>query len=126
MNIITRRGAAGARHWIAAAIAATAVMAAACGNSSTGGGSPLTVQVQDVRYVPATDTVGVGQTVTWTWGSGTAQSHDIVFEDGAPGSPLQSAGSFTRQFASTGAYRYRCTPHSTSYTAGMVGVIVVR
>ena len=123
MNIITSRGAAGARHWIAAAIAATAVMAAACGNSSTGGGSPLTVQVQDDRYVPAADTVGVGQTVTWTWGSGTAHAHNVAFDDGAPGSPLQSTGSFTRQFASTGTYSYHCTPHSI---VGMVGVIVVR
>jgi plastocyanin len=91
-------------------------------NPGTQSGSTLDVQVQDGSFQPAADTVAVNSTVTWTWAAG---PHNVTFQDGVA-SDNQSSGTYQRTFASAGTYAYRCTLHSTSFTSGMTGTIVVR
>lgn len=63
--------------------------------------------------------------VVWTWN--TSVTHNIVFEDTTiAGSGNQSSGSFTRNFSTaTGTFRFRCTIHSTNFTNGMHGAVLV-
>jgi plastocyanin len=65
-------------------------------------------------------------TVRWTWGGGT---HNVTFEDAGVGSGSGnlSSGTFSKMFGVPAAtYRYRCTIHSTSFTAGMIGSVAVQ
>jgi plastocyanin len=82
------------------------------------------VDVKDNFFDPSSITVTGGTTVTWTWrGSGT---HNVTFEDGQGSSLSQASGSHSRTFGTTGTVRYRCTIHSSSFTSGMVGSVVVQ
>src|SRR6266545_4253696 len=76
-------------------------------------------------FSPATLTLTSKRTVTWTWAGG---PHNVTFQD-AVTSGNKSSGTFNRDFASdtSGTYRFRCTVpgHSTSFTSGMVGSVVV-
>ena len=86
-----------------------------------------TVQVQDNAFNPAVDTVASAGTVTWNWSG--AAVHNVTFEDGNGNSADLSTGTHGRTFGTVAvstAYRYRCTLHSTSFTSGMTGRIVVR
>jgi plastocyanin len=82
-------------------------------------------------------TVPVGKTVAWTWTSdcwyyyyycGSGIEHNVTFEDD-PEEPVSSASAETgvhlRTFNEAAVIRYRCTIHSTSFTDGMVGTVVV-
>ena len=82
------------------------------------------VSVRDNNFNPAHVAVAAGSTVTWTW-TGRAQ-HDVVFEDGTGNSARQTSGTLARTFAAPGVYRFRCTPHSTSFGSGMVGQVTVQ
>ena len=100
---------------------------AACGDSTGSGGTPGSVQVHDNAFNPASVQPASDGVVTWTWaGSGT---HNVTFEDLAPGASNRSTGTFTRDFtaAAPGTYRYRCTNHSPTgnFTSGMVGSVAV-
>lgn len=67
-------------------------------------------------------------TVRWTWAAG-AVTHNVTFETAAlgAGSGNQSSGTFQKVFDVTaGTYRYRCTIHSASFTAGMAGTVTVQ
>ena len=62
--------------------------------------------------------------MTWTWrGSGT---HNVTFEDNQNSSLTQTSGTHSRTFGATGTVRYRCTIHSSNFTSGMVGSVVVQ
>ena len=97
------------------------------GSTDPGSGSQShntpSISVNDGFFTPSVDTVAVNTTVTWTWvGSG----HTVTFEDGLT-SDLQSSGAtYTRTFSAAGTYRYRCTVHSTNFTSGMIGTVVVQ
>lgn len=52
--------------------------------------------------------------------------HNVTFEDGQGSSTTKMSGTHDRAFPGTGTFRYRCTIHSTSFTSGMVGAIVVQ
>jgi plastocyanin len=86
--------------------------------------------VHDYYYDPhfESDSVSVpaGRTVGWVWRSYTA--HNVTFEDD-PTTPVssdtQESGHHLRTFDVPGQYRYRCTVHSTDFTTGMTGVVVV-
>ncbi len=70
-------------------------------------------------FTPASITVQVGDTVTWTNGSGvphTVTSDGGLFDSGT----LQSGTVYSRTFISPGTYSYHCNIHS-----GMTGVITV-
>ena len=81
-----------------------------------------------ISYSPATVTIAVGGTVTWTWAAGphsvtsgtcTAKTctPDAKFDSGTP----QSTGTFEHTFATAGDYPYYCTVHTVSMK-GMVHV----
>jgi plastocyanin len=77
-----------------------------------------------MRFLPATRTVTVGTTVTWTFlsgphtvVSGSGGTPDGLFSSGAP----QSTGNFTHTFPTAGTYPYYCTVHGAS----MSGTVIV-
>ena len=129
---------------------AGAVLLSACGGSggSSGGyttsptnpgngnpaptGSANTVTLSDATFQPGSLTVSKGTTVTWKWGACTdggygsyasCPSHTITFDDGSNiTSPTQSEGTFTRNFATVGTFKYHCAVHGTA----MSGQITVQ
>jgi plastocyanin len=83
--------------------------------------------VEAPAFSPATVDIAPGQTVGWRWT--TEFVHNVVFEDD-PTVPVSSAakddGLHLRRFEQPMTVRYRCTFHSTSYTDGMVGTVIVK
>ena len=107
-----------------AALSAAATLA--CGGDDTtnpgdGGGNGSTVSVVNNSFSPASIDVTAGSPVTWQWNSG-GVTHNVTFEDAAPGSGDRSSGSFSRTFTATGDYVYFCSIHVTQ---GMTGVVSV-
>ncbi len=121
------------------------LIAGACSGSSTGyGGNPppappppppppapgptLSVSVNNNNtFTPSNGSVTSGGTVTWNWAAGSV-THNVTFEDGQMNSGNLSSGSHSRTFptvTSGTTFRYRCDIHSSSFTSGMVGQIVV-
>ena len=95
-----------------------------CGtDSGTGVNGDVTVGPGN-SFSPQTLNLTTGRNVTWAWVGGT---HNVTFEDAAPGSGNLSSGTFSRNFTgvNAGTYRYRCTIHSTDFATGMVGSVVV-
>jgi len=94
----------------------------ACSSSdSTGPTATNAVDVRDNLFSPSAVTVTREATVTWTWRG--SDIHNVVFEDGQGSSTQKASGTHARTFAGAGAFRYRCTLHSTSFTSGMVGSV---
>ncbi len=103
-------------------------------SSSSGGTSGTTpaanaVTVSSNKFTPASLSVKIGDTVTWTWAGG---NHDVVSGANCTDdkvftrSALQSANgaTFTHTFDKAGTFEYFCTPHCVS--AGMKGTVVVQ
>jgi plastocyanin len=98
------------------------------GATSTGGtpGAPAppapmtaSVNLAGGRFTPATVTVAVGGTVTWTNGDGS--QHNVTANAGAFKSPTLAAGAvFSFKFTTPGTYAYNCTFHG-----GMNGTVIV-
>ena len=111
--------------------------ALACGGGSTGPQPPSpppppppppaggnSVAVTSNQFNPENITVARNATVTWTFQNGT---HDVTFEDNTGNSARTvSSGTHSRDFGTAGTFRYRCTNHSTSFTSGMIGSVVVQ
>ncbi len=73
----------------------------------------------DFGFAPATLTVRVGSTVTWT-NTGSAP-HTVTADDGTFGSQTLTHGAtFSHAFATPGTYAYHCAIHSS-----MTGTVVV-
>lgn len=74
-------------------------------------------------FGPAAVQVSSGTTVVWEW-AGKGGDHNVVDQDGAFESPLQSeeGATFEYTFEETGIHEYFCNPHKT---AGMKGAVVV-
>lgn len=129
---------------------AALLVAGACGGSTDYGSSPppapppgppppppppppapgptVSVSVTDDLFTPSNGSVLSGGTATWDWGGGTGSSHNVTFEDGQGSSTNKTSGTHQRTFptvTSATTFRYRCTNHSSSFTSGMVGQIVV-
>ena len=73
----------------------------------------VTIDMKDIKYVPAEATVPVGSTVTWT--NSDAVAHTVTKESG-PGEDFDSgtiaAGkTFEQTFEETGEIAYVCTIH---------------
>ncbi len=74
--------------------------------------------IVDYAFKPATLTVTVGTTVTWT-NTGSA-AHTVTADDGSFGSgTLQGGATFRQTFSKAGTYAYHCSIHS-SMTATVV------
>lgn len=87
---------------------------------------------QDGGFVPSQVTVPPRKSVAWIYASRDFALHDVSFEDD-PTQPVSSAALWlprmyhVRTFGTTPAtIRYRCTYHSTSFTDGEVGTVVVQ
>jgi plastocyanin len=87
----------------------------------TGNGNDVTVSVVNNDFNPSTVSVPVGSTVTWQWNS-SGVTHNVTFEDQAPGSGNLATGTFPRTFTATGDYAYICTIHVAEGMAGTVSV----
>jgi plastocyanin len=77
-------------------------------------------------FTPSSLNLMEPRAVTWYWQMESGL-HDIVFEDGMPGSGQRSSGIFVRDFtmAAPGTYAFRCTLHSSNFSVGMVGSVIV-
>lgn len=120
----------------------TAVFLMACGggtgpgyggddDSSGGSGSIAGTEIQMVSdgygnfsFTPETDTISVGDTITWT--NQTSTAHTVQANDGSWDSngDVSANGSYQRVFSSAGEHGYYCTYHG-SPGSGMHGTIVV-
>ena len=86
----------------------------------TAAGAPATVEIDQMRFEPATLTIAAGTTVTWV--NDDKSPHTVtdkgrVFRSAA----LDTKDSFTYTFAAPGEFTYFCTLHPM-----MVGKIVVK
>ncbi|MEY2476993.1 MAG: hypothetical protein QOG87_2308 [Actinomycetota bacterium] len=75
-----------------------------------------TVSVRDDVFEPAEVTVAKGEAVAWRW-SGT-NPHNV--SGSGFKSKIQTSGRYTRTFAESGRFAYRCEVHP-----GMAGAVVV-
>lgn len=87
-----------------------------------------TIEASGTSFSPANVTIVAGGTVRFEYVSG--GSHTVTPENPS-GSwterSLESASdNFSVTFSTPGTYRFRCRPHSSSFTTGMVGVITVQ
>jgi plastocyanin len=100
-------------------LAAAALFAVACGDSTSS--SPGQVTVANNTFRPVSVHPDADGIVTWTWNSGGNQ-HNVTFDDLAPGSGNRGSGTFTRDFSTepAGTYGYQCTLHGS-----MQGEVVV-
>jgi len=82
------------------------------------GGSSVTIQ--NFAFSPATLTISVGKTVTWT--NSDSVTHTIASDDGSFDSGNIVPGqTFSRTFSTAGTYAYHCSIHPS-----MKGAIVVQ
>lgn len=120
-----------------AGMALAAALVAACGSSSDNapndnggdGGTGLTVTVSNNTFSPASLTVPVGSTVTWTWATG-ASNHNVIGDDGAnppsSGAPTNAPHSYAFTFGTAGTFRYHCGVHGAAGGSGMAGTIIAQ
>ncbi len=81
------------------------------------GGTAVTIS--DFKFNPATLTVPVGTTVTWT--NNDEEPHTIAAKDGSFHSPgMDTHGTYSFTFATPGSYDYICSIHPF-----MTGTVVV-
>jgi plastocyanin len=87
------------------------------GSAGAGGGlaagaapTPVTVEVKEFKFKPASIVVAPGTTVTWR--NGDEEPHTITSTDGVfRSSALESAGHFSYTFTKPGTYHYFCSIH---------------
>jgi plastocyanin len=81
------------------------------GHSASAEADPAAVTVANMAFGPSRVTVGVGDTVTWTFQDATA--HTVTSDDGFFDTPPTSGGaSRTIRFRSAGTFPYHCSIHS--------------
>lgn len=81
--------------------------------------TPISVQISMFSFSPATVTVPVGTTVTWT--NQDSAAHTVTSDTGAFDSgSLSQGGSWSNTFNQPGSYAYHCAFHGS-----MHGTVVV-
>ncbi len=94
----------------AASVAPSAAASAATGDA---------VSIANFSFQPATITVPVGATVTWT--NNDSAGHTVTANDGSFKSDrLESGATFSQTFAKAGSFAYHCSIHP-----GMTGTVSV-
>ena len=89
---------------------ASAAASAAGPAASAAGGSA--VQIKNFAFAPASLTVPVGSSVTWT--NADTTGHTVTADDGSFDSKeLASGKTFSQTFSKAGTFAYHCTIHST-------------
>ncbi len=68
------------------------------------------VSIVDFAFNPTSTTINVNDQVIWTWGGSAPHSttSDTLLWD----SPIQTAGTFTNTFTSSGSFPYHCAVHT--------------
>ena len=97
----------------------TAASPAAGGAATCTGSGGTAVTIQNFAFSPATATVAVGSTVTWTNDDSTA--HTVTFDAGPNCGQLSSGATTTATFSAAGSYAYHCSIHPS-----MKGTVVVQ
>lgn len=84
------------------------------------------VAVSDNVFTPSNPTIDEGDTVRFTDDPG-GMAHNVVWEDGAPGSGAASNGGWTheRTFDTDGSYAFFCVVHGGAGGIGMSGTVTV-
>jgi len=95
--------------------AAASVAVASC---AAGPGTGQQVGIANRLFTPATLTVSVGSTVTWT--NADAATHSVTFDNGPDCGNLATGASTTVTFSAAGSYPYHCKIHPS-----MTGSITV-
>jgi plastocyanin len=98
------------------AVAACLVPAARAATVSVVAGGATTV------FTPASVTINVGDTVTWTNGGG---FHDVSADDGSFGNSPGGSWTFSHTFTTAGTFGYHCSIHGSA-GAGMFGTVTVQ
>lgn len=123
-------------------VAATAIVAACGGTSSTSSSNPSSnppgpqVTIADFSFSPSTLSIKAGTTVTWT--NNGPMTHTTVSDSGVwssanLGPPTggggygggTAGGSFQFTFNTPGSYPYHCSLHPPASYPGFVGTITV-
>ena len=74
-------------------------------------GSPVSVEIQDSKYLPPTITIPVGTTVRWI--NRDEDTHTVTSDTGLFGSAgLELGEDYTHTFTAAGVYPYTCDLHS--------------
>ncbi len=106
---------------VAMAMGIIVMFLAACGSAAApgGGSSSTSVTISNFAFVPATLTVKVGTTVTWT--NQDTVAHTVASDAGDwISSNLAQGQSYTHTFDTAGTFTYHCSIHPN-----MKGTIVV-
>ena len=104
---------------ILALLAAVALVVGACNQASTPAGAGSGNTIVDYAFKPASITVAVNGTVTWT--NMATQAHTVTADDGSFDSHDIAAGAvFSHTFATAGTFTFHCTIHKS-----MTGTVVV-
>jgi len=70
------------------------------------------VTIASFKFEPATLTISVGTTVTWT--NNDSASHTVTADDGSfKSGTLGKGGTFSQTFATAGTFAYHCNFHSS-------------
>ena len=78
------------------------------------------VTIASFKFEPATLTISVGTTVTWT--NNDSASHTVTADDGSfKSETLGKGGTFSQTFTTAGTFAYHCNFHSS-----MTGTITVQ
>jgi plastocyanin len=97
----------------------TSAAAGSTAEAPTAPQGPNAVNISDLKFVPATLTVPVGTSVTWT--NNDKEPHAIAAKDGSfHGPEIDTHGSWSFTFATPGSYDYICSIHPF-----MTGTVVV-
>jgi plastocyanin len=94
------------------------LISVSCKKSSVMPG-PNEVFIQGMAFTPSTVTVTANTTITWTNKDGVAHtvtSTTGLFDSGS----INTGGTYSRQFTTTGSFPYRCTIHPS-----MTGTVIV-
>ena len=104
-----------------------AVFAAGCGSGTSGttttaagGAGGGQVVMKSFAFDPASVTVKVGESVTWT--NNDSATHTVVADNGEfTSSDIAPGAAFTQKFDTAGTYPYHCSIHPS-----MKGTVVVQ
>src|ERR1700712_5698501 len=99
---------------LAAAVCFVPAARAATFNVTAGGAATV--------FTPATVTINVGDTVTWTNGGG---FHDVNADDGSFGNSPGGSWTFSHTFTPAGTFGYHCSIHGSA-GSGMFGTVTVQ
>jgi plastocyanin len=81
-----------------------------------------TIGVANFDFTPATETIAVGDTVTWNFNDGNHSTTSLPGQPDRWDSGVENKGAtFQKTFTKPGRYQYLCTPHESF----MRGVLVV-